>query len=137
MIKPSGRYQSLGMTTVLIWKRACIPDTHPKIGKNMICRALKSDLIHHSISNACTKSPAPPFQKPADGPVIWHFSYHMSYQPESETPILAQGSRVDVACDMKMPYHNLFIIYYNASFFIFVRSDRFQKPWSVIWDMIQ
>jgi hypothetical protein len=34
-----------------------------------------------------------------------------------------------MACDMKMPYHNLFIIYFNASFFIFVRADGFQKPW--------
>ena len=36
-----------------------------------------------------------------------------------------------------MPHHNLFIIYFNASFFIFVRADRFQKPCSLIWDMMQ
>ena len=29
----------------------------------------------------------------------------------------------------KMPYHILFIIYFNASLLIFVRADRFQKPW--------
>jgi len=37
----------------------------------------------------------------------------------------------------KMPYHNLFIIYFNVSFFIFVRADRFQKQCSLIWDMMQ
>ena len=37
----------------------------------------------------------------------------------------------------KMPYHNLFIIYFNASFFIYVRAGRFQKPCSWIWDMMQ
>jgi len=41
-----------------------------------------------------------------------------------------------------MAYHNLFIIYFHASFLIFVRTDRFQKPWSwpghgLIWDMMQ
>jgi hypothetical protein len=30
-----------------------------------------------------------------------------------------------------------FFIYFNASFFIFVRADRFQKPCSLIWDMMQ
>ena len=42
----------------------------------------------------------------------------------------------------KMAYHNLFIIYFHAFFLIFVRTDRFQKPWSwpghgLIWDMMQ
>ena len=36
----------------------------------------------------------------------------------------------------KMPYHNLFIIYFYASLFIFVRAGRFQKPCSLIWDMM-
>jgi hypothetical protein len=36
----------------------------------------------------------------------------------------------------KMSYHNLLIIYFNASFFMFVITDRFQKPCSLIWDMI-
>jgi hypothetical protein len=36
-----------------------------------------------------------------------------------------------------MPYHNLVILYFKASFFIFVRAVRFQKPCSWIWDMMQ
>ena len=43
----------------------------------------------------------------------------MPYQPE--TPILAQWL-----------YHNLFIIYFNASFLIFVIADRFPKPWIAV-----
>jgi hypothetical protein len=40
----------------------------------------------------------------------------MSYQ--AETPIWL--------------YHNLFIIYFNGSFLINVRADRFQKPWLAV-----
>jgi hypothetical protein len=43
----------------------------------------------------------------------------MPYQPE--TPILAQWL-----------YHNLFIIYFNASFLIDVIADRFPKPWIAV-----
>jgi hypothetical protein len=36
-----------------------------------------------------------------------------------------------------MPYYKLFIIYFNASFFLLVRADRFQKPCRMIWDMME
>jgi hypothetical protein len=55
----------------------------------------------------------------------------------------AEGSRANMDRGLiwhviwEMPYHNLFSIYFNASFSIFVRADRFQKPCSLIWDMMQ
>ena len=50
--------------------------------------------------------------------MIWQFSYHTPYQPE--TPISARGplalwliwvSRVDMGYDMKIAYNNLYIYY--------------------------
>jgi hypothetical protein len=73
------------------------------------------------------------------------FSYHISYQPLTHISLWAFGPWANMSRRLiwhviwKMPYHNLFIIYFNASFFIFVWSDRFQKPCSVIYwyDMMQ
>ena len=59
---------------------------------------------------------------------IFHITCHINprrpYQPKDRRPEGQYGSRVDVI--LKMPYYNLFIIYFNASFLIFVRVDRIQ-----------
>jgi hypothetical protein len=60
---------------------------------------------------------------------------HISLRAEDPRANMGRGLIWHVI--WKMPCHNLFIIYFNASFFIFVRADRFQKPCSLIWDMIQ
>ena len=49
--------------------------------------------------------------------------------PRAERPRVNMGRELIWHVMWKMPYHNLFIISFNASFHIFVRADRFQKPW--------
>jgi hypothetical protein len=58
-------------------------------------------------------------------------------RPRDEGPRANMGRGLIWHVIWQMPYNNLFIIYFNASFFIFVRADHFQKPSSLIWDMMQ
>jgi hypothetical protein len=67
--------------------------------------------------------------------VISTWDAHISPRPEGPRANMGRGLIWHVI--WKMPYHNLFIIYFNASFFIFLTADRFQKPCSLIWDMMQ
>jgi len=61
---------------------------------------------------------------------IWHvISTRDSHViPRAEGPRANMGRGLIWLVIWKMPYHNLFIIYFNAPFLIFVRADRFQKP---------
>ena len=56
-------------------------------------------------------------------------------RPRVESPRANMGRGLIWHVIWKMPYHNLLIVYFNASVFIFVRADRFQKPcsWFGIW----
>jgi hypothetical protein len=48
--------------------------------------------------------------------------------PWAEGPTANMGRGLIWHVIWKMPYHSLFIIYFNAPFLIFLRVDRFQKP---------
>jgi hypothetical protein len=82
--------------------------------------------------------------------VIFIIDYYMAFlishvistrdahiSPRAERPRANMGQGLIWHVIWKMLYHNLLIIYFNASFFIFVRADRFQKPCSLIWDKMQ